>query len=674
MKRASITVLCMVSLFMLMQSCSPSMPAPALKSTPVTSAPIASPLPSLTPAPSLTSSPSPTPTVTALPSPTVLPALFPNEVSLPLKSICLQVTESGDAARVPVSEAVTQTLTHAGFTVLGTGADCEATLTFQLEFNALGGQYVSSSESCYDFSGASLSGQATLSVPGRAPLAFPINDKTDPQQTIYDCKRPTPDMAPFSALWPYAVNGVLSQIWGLPMLVNTFGVDSLWGDARDRLDQNKSPQVVDAMLHVQMRLLADRDPDVRKQAASALHEFPAQAGQITTSLIPLLSDPDSAVRMAAAETLGGFGPQAGAAVPGLIGMLQDPNFLDAESAVQALGEIGPAAVAAVPSLIPFLKDTNSLLVDSAVVAVGKIGPGALDAAPYLLDILKSDLPFGNWAETRIAAAQSITQVGGDLQPALLSLVEMTRSHDEKSQQSAIELLSMLSPGTPAAIPYLVEVVHNGKANYGYNRAEVKAITALGLFGPAAAAAIPDLRVIAADTEDYFRVYALSALALIGDIPKTQAAASEIQILQTVGPGGVDDAVRALGQLGPEAAGVVVPALLQELQKQLADDTTSSITLFFCTEALGKMGEKAASAVPLLKSMVAGTTYSGNYAAWALGKIGAPALPAVPDIITRMKTETSPDLIQGCADALKGITGQDLGTDPNRWDAWWQQHK
>jgi hypothetical protein len=138
---------------------------------------------------------------------------------------------------------------------------------------------------------------------------------------------------------------------------------------------------------------------------------------------------------------------------------------------------------------------------------------------------------------------------------------------------------------------------------------------------------------------------------------------------------------ALAQLGPAASDAVVPALLDILKEQLADTSPGLPKKFDAWAsilALGRIGEKAASAIPLLQSLVPlqaikSPIYDsdGLYAVMALGDIGALAMPAVPDIILVLKAETNKDDAQIEVNALKEITEQDFGADAARWGSWWQ---
>jgi len=672
MKKPNIIVISTIILNLLVQSCGQVKITPVITAPPATANLQASPSPSPLLSPALFQTPTP------LPAPTILPAQLPGGASLPLKTICLNVSQSGDTTREPVASAIEQTLTRAGFTVLQTGGACDATLYIQMSFTAIGAQYASATKSCFDYSSASMEGQASFTVPGNEPLTFRLTNSTGLWEVIYGCDEPTPGMAPFGAIWGYPINQVLSHIWGLPVLVYTLGVEPLWNHANLRPNKDMSPETMTAIVQALIRALSDSSPDVRREAATTLADFTSQEAMTMPYLIPLLSDPDDQVRSAATDTLGKFGPAAAPAVPALIAMINDESWTTGEKAIQTLGKIGPGAAAAVPDLIEIAKNQNSLLCPAAVEALGNIGPAAAEAAPYLLAILEgSDTSeYGN--KLRAAAAKSMDQVGADLQPALAKLGELAKSTDPGTQQTAVNLLVAMSPDVPEVIPYLIPLIEvNGE--YGYSEVEGQAIFALGRFGSAAKDALPDLRTIAADdSPDPFRPYALAALVKIGDIPTSQATASLFAILHSGVPSTYERACFALGELGPQVADTAVPELIQTLTQQLGDSTTASGSMFATTWALGQMGEKAASAIAILMSMFSDQTgsFSSNYfyAVMALGNIGPAARQAVPQIIEKLKAETAQYAIDAEVTALKQITGQDFGADAGQWEAWWQAQK
>jgi hypothetical protein len=84
--------------------------------------------------------------------------------------------------------------------------------------------------------------------------------------------------------------------------------------------------------------------------------------------------------------------------------------------------------------------------------------------------------------------------------------------------------------------------------------------------------------------------------------------------------------------------------------------------------LGKMGAEAAAAVPdLIAALDDDDFWVSEYAIDALGAIGADAESAIPALIEKMKDPRYNKAYY----ALKKITGQDLGKDAAAWNQWWE---
>jgi hypothetical protein len=153
------------------------------------------------------------------------------------------------------------------------------------------------------------------------------------------------------------------------------------------------------------------------------------------------------------------------------------------------------------------------------------------------------------------------------------------------------------------------------------------------------------------------------------------------------------AVQALGDLGSGAASAV-PAIIGAYQ--YADTTTrysylrtlgqikderalplmisalhdDGYTAYESAQALGMMGEAAAPAVPDLIPLLQSDEHQVvTTAADTLGKIGSPAMQAVPDLI-KLLGGPEDSYYYWAENALKSITGQDLGKSADAWQKWW----
>jgi hypothetical protein len=94
-------------------------------------------------------------------------------------------------------------------------------------------------------------------------------------------------------------------------------------------------------------------------------------------------------------------------------------------------------------------------------------------------------------------------------------------------------------------------------------------------------------------------------------------------------------------------------------------------------ALSGIGPEAAGSVPeLCQFLQDDSMYARYVSAMVLGQIGPAATDAVPFLINALKEAVAKGDRQktNFADALKKITRQNLGEQPERWQQWWEENK
>src|SRR5262245_59736024 len=125
--------------------------------------------------------------------------------------------------------------------------------------------------------------------------------------------------------------------------------------------------------------LADRDAEVREQAAVTLGNFSARAGTIQTALRELQRHPDPGVRATAVGLLGTrrLGLRE-AAVPDLVNSLRDGDARVRQVAARGLWQAGPDARPAVTALAAAVHgDPDGTVRVTAVEALAAAGPEAV---------------------------------------------------------------------------------------------------------------------------------------------------------------------------------------------------------------------------------------------------------------------------------------------------------
>ncbi len=340
------------------------------------------------------------------------------------------------------------------------------------------------------------------------------------------------------------------------------------------------------------------------------------ASSLRPDLLQALQDEDKGMRLVAAKALGEIGdPQV---VPTLIQALQDEDMGVCEAVVEALGEIGNPQVVlaliqalpdknrgmrrlaetlkkigdpqAVPALIQALQDEDENVRWVAVWALTKIGAPAV---PVLIQALQDEKISVRWA------AEALGEIGA---PAVPALIQALPNKNRWVRRAAAEALGEI--GDPQAVPALVQALRDEDEDV-----RREAAWALGKIG---ASAVPALVQALQDEDRWVRRAAAEALGKIGD---PQAVPALIQTLQDKNIWVRRAAAEALGEIGDPQA---MPALIQTLQDEVKD----------VRRAVGKIGDP--QAVPDLIQYFEdqGKKDVRRAAAEALGKIGAPAVPAL----------------------------------------------
>ncbi len=224
-----------------------------------------------------------------------------------------------------------------------------------------------------------------------------------------------------------------------------------------------------------------------------------------------------------------------------------------------------------------------------------------------------------------------------------------------------------SPVSPAVLFERAGGIHNGHGTHYWLRAldssdeelRHEAIFALGVLGSANPGVVPPLAAILADDPDAEARHC-AALALLKTGPEARAAVPELaQALADEEPSVRMNAALVLAQLGTDAR-PAVPALIEAVERR-GNRTNLGEFTFTIQEmaalALGRASAGSSVAVPVLtrflKAARSASTRMGL--ASALGKVGAPARSAVPQLRALLSDDV-PEVREAAAEALKSIEG------------------
>jgi HEAT repeat protein len=230
-----------------------------------------------------------------------------------------------------------------------------------------------------------------------------------------------------------------------------------------------------------VRALADEDAKVREAAAHAVGQMGPDALQ---SLVEMLGHADKYVRRIAVWALGRLGPLARPALPDLCAALRDPDPRSASGAAQALGNLGADGPDAIPALAEAMRGTNIVLCRLAAKALSQIGPPAL---PTLIAHLRHSDPF-----VRGESALAIGWMGAVARSAVPDLVHILRGPRIPLTYTPPPARALTAAGSDTVTPPQTPPPGGGGGSPEEN-CRVYAAQALGRIGPAAAAALPDLR-------------------------------------------------------------------------------------------------------------------------------------------------------------------------------------
>ena len=274
-------------------------------------------------------------------------------------------------------------------------------------------------------------------------------------------------------------------------------------------------------------------------------------------LVHALESQAPAERIRAAKTLGRLGWLARDALPALSRVLEDDDAKAREAAAYAVGQIGPDAL---PILSAMLDHHDKYVRRNAVRAMGKLGPLARPALSDLCRTLKDTDP-----RTASGAAQALGNMGREAGEAVPHLAEAMRGANIVLCRMAAKALSEI--GSPALATLIVHLQHSDPFVRG------ESALALGWMGPAAKSAVPFLLKL---------VRRSKPKDAIGDTPMP---ADEL------------DSIGKDSDTGGLPSEAITPTLPPGSGKDISTEETCRL---FAVQALGRIGQAAAAALPELR--------------------------------------------------------------------------
>ncbi len=251
------------------------------------------------------------------------------------------------------------------------------------------------------------------------------------------------------------------------------------------------------------------------------------------------------------------------AIPIYMGMLDDSSI--APVAAYALGALGPVAEDAAAALEKIASTDKGYAGSAAYKALSAICPAraGMMGSPEIIEQLRST---DREAQGNAMASLPVNEpVARQAVPLIVKILQENLGKDQNLTDNAILTLGRLQ--APEALPVLVDIAEKGKTQPDLQWYRWRAIEAIGTMGDTAAPAVPMLLAVLKDK---------------GDDAMARGIAAE-----------------ALGQLQVEQAIPILTTIVRQ-KGEHRDMSYDAIIRSRAAKALGLMGKKAHSAIPVLE--------------------------------------------------------------------------
>lgn len=396
----------------------------------------------------------------------------------------------------------------------------------------------------------------------------------------------------------------------------------------------------------------------------------AELGDLAAAAVPeidkLLASSSVAVRHEALLTLTRMGPAAAAAVPSIEKLLKDKSIIIRYAALRNLASIGPKAAAALPAVNERLMDTDTLvqveaglaflsierLSPAAVRRAVRVGMSALDKPdPVIAKEAVSVLSLcGNTAVAPLTSmlsknpssqmchnvCEALSSLGSVAAPARIAIVKLLEYEDPVVRSHALTTLRRIAQ--PAQIPEILPAV-TAALKDKVPSVRLNALETIAYFGPAAAAALPDVIACSTDPEDLVRSESMATIAALG--LESQDAAKALDV-------GLGDSVAFVTLRAAESLPRIGTVAVPILKKRLSDPQYRRLAAI----ALSEMKATAAPAEEELVSLLSCDDVEDRRAViFALAAIGPGASNSAKQALTTMLRDTAAETRGAAAYAL-----------------------
>jgi HEAT repeat protein len=383
--------------------------------------------------------------------------------------------------------------------------------------------------------------------------------------------------------------------------------------------------------------------------------FPVALGRhakpLQTALSGLLKEVRGEEAVLAATALLALTPDHQGATTILCAELKSKDPKQRAKACEAIGMARLSHPDLIASLSTALADREGDVRRTAARAASEIGPKAAKTVPGLIELLKAGevaygeiQPFGVIALPRRAnvALLALAEIGTEAQKAVSTLAELLDKAETEKRLNLLACLSQVGPGDKRAVVAI-------RRQMGAEESTVRlhAAAALLCIDPKDKKASEALIAALVGKEKERKVEALEACARMA--PKVKAFVAPLTLALKEDEPSRLRAAAALGWMGTVAE-PAIPALA----KMMTDKQFDFHTHRAAASALARIGK--ASLPTLVRVLMERDVRGAGAAAYALGRLGKDAAPALPELIKALSDEYS-DVRCCAATALGRLRGE-----------------
>jgi len=307
--------------------------------------------------------------------------------------------------------------------------------------------------------------------------------------------------------------------------------------------------------------------------------------------------------------------------------LESDNSQPVATDLELMEKYGTDLTRSIPALLEGLQSSDIRIRRNAAFGLGELGADGKPALQALANALRTDPDF----EVRRNAAFALGEIG---EPAIPALLSMLNDRDPRIRRTVTAALVRI--GQPA-VPKLIALLQSTDGTIRRNAAVI-----LGGIGPQAGDALPALEKALHNPDKGFQWTVKQAIRKIRQLPSPEAP-SEMRASdnQTAAP--------TRSEVNEAAA---VPDHIAQLMARLIDE--KSEVRRHAAFALAKIGTPALPA--LTQALQSENVIMRKNAAFALGEMGKDAHTAIPALV-RLKQDPDTSVRWIAEHALKKIEGR-----------------